>query len=225
MTATTQDIIATLHTLADEGDLHTVGRYIQLAWDEGLLVTGCIGTADGMVLQPGRDDDCLEDIPAQLVPYTITEGESYEQPEGTHPDGPRYVPMLVIADADGNAQAMVWAEADAPPAGANALVGVSEAGAILGWDRRKVSVYHGRGLLPAPVAELRAGPVWRLADILHYHVGQMLGVTIADLSKPDVRGSVCRTYGLDSEQPIGAQLLAQGLLSMGAAQWLDREVK
>lgn len=40
------------------------------------------------------------------------------------------------------------------------LVGVREAAGILGWDRRKVSVYAARGKLPPPVARLRSGPVW-----------------------------------------------------------------
>lgn len=46
-----------------------------------------------------------------------------------------------------------------------ALVGVSEAASILGWDRRKVAVYAQRGRLPRPVAELAGGRVWRRADI------------------------------------------------------------
>ncbi|HHW09732.1 MAG TPA: helix-turn-helix transcriptional regulator [Firmicutes bacterium] len=45
------------------------------------------------------------------------------------------------------------------------LVGVKEAGEILGWDRRKISVYYSRGKLPAPVAHLAAGPIWHRQDI------------------------------------------------------------
>ena len=45
------------------------------------------------------------------------------------------------------------------------LVGVSEAAAILGWDRRKFAVYVARGHLPPPVAELAGGRIWRRADI------------------------------------------------------------
>ncbi|HEY8424603.1 MAG TPA: hypothetical protein VIK73_01135 [Limnochordales bacterium] len=45
------------------------------------------------------------------------------------------------------------------------LVGTAEAADILGWDRRKVSVYAARGRLPKPVAVLRCGPVWRRQDI------------------------------------------------------------
>jgi hypothetical protein len=45
------------------------------------------------------------------------------------------------------------------------LVGVKEASEILGWDKRKVSVYLGRGKLPEPIARLAAGPVWYRRDI------------------------------------------------------------
>ena len=107
---------------------------------------------------------------------------------------------------------------------ASNLVGVSEVGAILGWDRRKVSVYHGRGLLPAPVAELKAGTVWRLRDILRYQIEQVLGTSVDALQQPEGRASTCRTYGLSADEPIGAQLCAQGILSDGAAKWLDKEI-
>lgn len=40
------------------------------------------------------------------------------------------------------------------------LVGVKEASEILGWDRRKVSTYHLRGVLPEPVTNLSSGPIW-----------------------------------------------------------------
>ena len=46
-----------------------------------------------------------------------------------------------------------------------ALVGVSEAAAILGWDRRRVVTYVDRGSFPAPVAALAAGRVWRRDDV------------------------------------------------------------
>lgn len=46
-----------------------------------------------------------------------------------------------------------------------ALVGVAEVAEILDWDRRKVAVYAGRGLLPPPVAELAGGRVWKRSDI------------------------------------------------------------
>ena len=105
-----------------------------------------------------------------------------------------------------------------------ALVGVTEAAAVLGWDRRKLSVYHSRGLLPKPVARLAAGPVWCLDTILAYQIEQVLGVSVAALRQPEGRASTCRTYGLTDDQPIGAQLLAQGLLSMGTAEWLDLQL-
>jgi len=46
-----------------------------------------------------------------------------------------------------------------------ALVGVREAAAILGWDRRRVITYVDRGSFPEPVAALAAGRVWRRDDV------------------------------------------------------------
>jgi hypothetical protein len=48
------------------------------------------------------------------------------------------------------------------------LVGVKEAGEILGWDRRKVSTYHLRGVLPKPVVSLSSGPIWFRKQIEYY---------------------------------------------------------
>jgi SAM-dependent methyltransferase len=45
------------------------------------------------------------------------------------------------------------------------LVGVSEAAAILGWDRRRVATYVRRGSFPPPVAELAGGRVWDRRDV------------------------------------------------------------
>ena len=45
------------------------------------------------------------------------------------------------------------------------LVGVSEAAAILGWDRRRVATYVDRGAFPAPLAALASGRVWRRDDV------------------------------------------------------------
>ena len=45
------------------------------------------------------------------------------------------------------------------------LVGVAEAAAILGWDKRRVATYIKRGSFPAPVAELAGGRVWRRDQI------------------------------------------------------------
>jgi len=53
-----------------------------------------------------------------------------------------------------------------------ALVGISEAAELLGWDRRKVAVYASRGQLPPPVAHLAGGKVWRRADIEAYRARQ-----------------------------------------------------
>jgi hypothetical protein len=46
-----------------------------------------------------------------------------------------------------------------------ALVGVAEAAAILGWDRRRVITYVDRGSFPVPVAGLASGRVWRRDDV------------------------------------------------------------
>lgn len=46
-----------------------------------------------------------------------------------------------------------------------ALVGVTEAAALLGWDRRRVATYVDRGAFPEPVAHLASGRVWRRADV------------------------------------------------------------
>ncbi|MEW6059427.1 MAG: hypothetical protein AB1551_04680 [Actinomycetota bacterium] len=46
-----------------------------------------------------------------------------------------------------------------------ALVGVSEAAAILGWDRRRVITYVDRGSFPDPIARLASGRVWRRRDV------------------------------------------------------------
>lgn len=51
------------------------------------------------------------------------------------------------------------------------LVGVKEAGEILGWDRRKVSTYHLRGVLPKPVVYLSSGPIWFRKQIESYKNG------------------------------------------------------
>lgn len=110
----------------------------------------------------------------------------------------------------------------APPCSEEEYVGATEAAAILGWSRGKVSVYHGRGRMPKPAAELAAGPVWRLEDILRYQVEQVLGISVAALRQD--RESTCRTYGLTTDQPIGAQLCAQGILSDGTAKWLDKQI-
>jgi hypothetical protein len=46
-----------------------------------------------------------------------------------------------------------------------ALVGVTEAAAVLGWDRRRVITYVDRGSFPEPIAHLASGRVWRREDV------------------------------------------------------------
>jgi hypothetical protein len=48
------------------------------------------------------------------------------------------------------------------------LVGVAEAAALLGWDKRRVSTYVKRGSFPPPVEELAGGRVWALDDVLAF---------------------------------------------------------
>jgi predicted DNA-binding transcriptional regulator AlpA len=48
------------------------------------------------------------------------------------------------------------------------LVGVAEAAALLGWDKRRVFTYISRGSFPEPVALLASGRVWRKRDIEEY---------------------------------------------------------
>lgn len=46
-----------------------------------------------------------------------------------------------------------------------ALVGVAEAAAILGWDRRRIVTYVDRGSFPKPLASLASGRVWRRSEV------------------------------------------------------------
>ena len=51
---------------------------------------------------------------------------------------------------------------------APALVGVAEAATILGWDKRRIFTYLGRGRFPEPLAALASGRVWLRSDIEAY---------------------------------------------------------
>lgn len=46
------------------------------------------------------------------------------------------------------------------------VLGTAEVGAVLGWSRNRVAVSHSRGQLPAPLAVLACGPIWRREDIV-----------------------------------------------------------
>jgi hypothetical protein len=48
------------------------------------------------------------------------------------------------------------------------LVGVAEAAAILGWDKRRVATYVRRGAFPPPLAELAGGRVWAREDVVGF---------------------------------------------------------
>jgi SAM-dependent methyltransferase len=58
----------------------------------------------------------------------------------------------------------VWKLRKAAPSTAP-LVGVAEAAAILGWDKRRVATYIRRGSFPEPLASLASGRVWDRGDI------------------------------------------------------------
>ncbi|HEY2802891.1 MAG TPA: helix-turn-helix domain-containing protein [Actinomycetota bacterium] len=45
------------------------------------------------------------------------------------------------------------------------IAGVSEAAAILGWDKRRVMTYVRRGSFPEPFAHLASGRIWRREDV------------------------------------------------------------
>ena len=64
------------------------------------------------------------------------------------------------------------------------LVGAQEAAALLGWDRRRLSVYLQRGKLPPPVARLRSGPVWERRVIEAFARGET--PPVADGNNPEV---------------------------------------
>ena len=61
----------------------------------------------------------------------------------------------------------IWRLRKAAPA-AGRLVGVAEAAAILGWDKRRVATYIRRGSFPRPLASLASGRVWDETDILEF---------------------------------------------------------
>jgi hypothetical protein len=48
------------------------------------------------------------------------------------------------------------------------LVGVAEAAAILGWDKRRVATYVKRGSFPEPVEALAGGRVWAMDDVVAF---------------------------------------------------------
>lgn len=48
------------------------------------------------------------------------------------------------------------------------LVGVTEAAAILGWDKRRVSTYVKRGSFPPPLESLAGGRIWAREDIQRF---------------------------------------------------------
>jgi len=49
------------------------------------------------------------------------------------------------------------------------LLGVAEAAALLGWDRRRVITYVDRGSFPEPLESLAGGRVWALDDVREFH--------------------------------------------------------
>lgn len=48
------------------------------------------------------------------------------------------------------------------------LLGTTEVGLLIGWDRRKVSVYLERGKLPKPATHVGKRPFWTKNQILQW---------------------------------------------------------
>jgi hypothetical protein len=45
------------------------------------------------------------------------------------------------------------------------LLGNSDVARLLGWTTSKVTIYMGRGILPAPITDIGGRPVWTRAQI------------------------------------------------------------
>lgn len=75
------------------------------------------------------------------------------------------------------------------------LVGVKEVGEILGWDRRKVSTYNLRGILPKPITSLSSGPIWFRKQIEFYKITRD-----SDLTTYYINGGV--VYECKYNQPM-----------------------
>jgi len=52
------------------------------------------------------------------------------------------------------------------------LYGLAEAADMLGWDKRKLSVYVARGAFPEPAKRLASGPLWTYRQIQDYQTGK-----------------------------------------------------
>jgi hypothetical protein len=52
-----------------------------------------------------------------------------------------------------------------------ALVGVAEAAAIMGWDKRRIVTYIDRGHFPEPIAALAGGRIWLAEDVERFAEG------------------------------------------------------
>ena len=49
-----------------------------------------------------------------------------------------------------------------------AFLGITEAGAMLGWSKQQVSIYIKRGKFPIPMITLACGKIWTKAQIEEY---------------------------------------------------------
>jgi predicted DNA-binding transcriptional regulator AlpA len=49
-----------------------------------------------------------------------------------------------------------------------AFVGITEAGAMLGWSKQQVSIYIKRGKFPIPMITLACGKIWTKSQIEEY---------------------------------------------------------
>ncbi|MFD2614635.1 hypothetical protein [Paenibacillus gansuensis] len=58
------------------------------------------------------------------------------------------------------------------------FVGLSEAAAMLEWDKHKLSIYLERGVFPKPFQQLESGPIWTVEQIKQYETSRDNGITI-----------------------------------------------
>lgn len=96
------------------------------------------------------------------------------------------------------------------------LVGVKEASEILGWDRRKVSTYHLRGILPKPVTSLSSGPIWFRTQIELYKSSKETGISAYYINNGIV-------YECKYNCPIKETILSPDVIKEGAGYLVFKE--
>jgi len=94
------------------------------------------------------------------------------------------------------------------------LYGLAEFAQALGWDKRKLSTYVARGVMPAPYQQLASGPVWLGAQVDAYKDG---GKGMVAMMREEAIGLVNATadkdlWTLEDRIPFAALPLPSGLL-------------